>query len=169
MKLYYLFSRNEKIGSKLISRASGLLVKDLEKIPSHIAMLLEFDNIEELFVAESTLESGVRIIPYSVWLQHNELCYKIPCSESIHPNKVFEIFNTIWGKKYDWPGIGYFAICFVKHLLFRIDFPKENKWQSDDKFFCSEAISTITNYTKAGMATPAKMCSDFLKMRVQNG
>jgi hypothetical protein len=164
MKLYYLFSRNEKIGSKLISWASGLLVKDLEKVPSHVAILLEFEGISEQFVIESVLESGVRIIPLSVWLQRNELCYKIFCGKERTLDDIFKIVNSIWGKKYDWLGISFFALCFIKHLLFKTPFPKENAWQQEDHFFCSEAAGKISGYEKTGMATPAKMCSDFIKL-----
>lgn len=99
MRLFYLFSRNEKVGSKLIAWASGLLVKDLERIPSHVAILLEFEGIKEQFVIESVLESGVRIIPLSVWLSKNELCYKIPCEKETSLDEIFEVLNSIWGKK----------------------------------------------------------------------
>ena len=164
MKLYYLFSRNQKYGSKLISWASGLLVKDLEKIPSHVAILLQFDGIKEAFVAESVLEAGVRLMPLSVWLSKNELCYKISCNQIKSVDEVFAILNTIWGKKYDWLGISFFALCFIRHLLFKSTFPKINSWQREERFFCSEAAGKLSGYDKTGMATPAKMCSDFLKM-----
>mgnify|MGYP006921285106 CR=1 FL=1 len=56
MKIHYLFSRNKKVGSRLISWASSFFVKDLGKnIPSHIAIL-----IDDRFVIESVLEGGVR-------------------------------------------------------------------------------------------------------------
>lgn len=164
MNLYYAFSRNEKIGSKLISTFSGLLVKDLEKVPSHIAILLEFEGIEERFIAEAVLEGGVRLIPFSVWLTHNELCYLIPCDKTKDPNEVFGVLKRIWGKKYDWLGLLFFGVCFIRHFLFKTPFPAENAWQSDDKFFCSEAAGELSGYGKHSMATPAKMCSDFLKL-----
>lgn len=163
MKTYYLFSRNQKLGSRLIAWASGLLVKDLEKIPSHVAILMEFEGVRESFVAESVLETGVRLIPYSVWLEKNELCYKIPCKQKRTVDEIFTILNSIWGKDYDWMGIAFFSLAFIKHLLFKKCFPKENAWQKEDKFFCSEAAGKLSGYEKTGMATPAKMCSDFLK------
>lgn len=160
----YLFSRNEKIGSKVIARASGLLVKDLERIPSHVAILIEFEGVSQKFVIESVLESGVRIIPFSVWLNKNELCYQIPCEKKRTLDEVFEVMNSIWGKKYDWRGIGFFSIAFIRHFLFKTPFPEKNEWQRDDYYFCSEAAGILSGYKKTGMATPAKMCSDFLKM-----
>lgn len=163
MKLYYLFSRNKKLGSRLIAWASGLLIKDLEKVPSHVAILMEFEGVKESFVAESVLESGVRLIPLSVWLERNELCYKIPCKQIRTIDEIFGILNSIWGKKYDWMGIAFFTLSFLKYLLFKKAFPEKNEWQNEEKFFCSEAAGKLSNYEKTGMATPAKMCSDFLK------
>ncbi len=164
MKFYYLFSRNEKIGSRLISWASGLLVKDLEKIPSHMALLIEMDNCQEALVFESVLEAGVRIVPYSKWKEINEECYKIECKQERTVEEIFGWVNQYWGKKYDWPGIAYFAWRFLLHFVFKADFPKENAWQSNDRYFCNELGGKIAGYTKYSMVTPAKMCSDFLKM-----
>lgn len=165
MKISYIFSRNEKLGSKLISWASGLLIDDLEKVPSHVAILIELDEIQESLVIESVLDSGVRIIPYSVWLTHNELCYKIPCKDQVSTlDEVLLELKDIWGKKYDWKGILYFGWCFILNLTVDRPFPKENKWQSEDRYFCTEAAARLSGYGKHSMTTPAKMCSDFLKL-----
>lgn len=166
-KLYYLFSRNKKVGSKLISWASGLLIKDLDKVPSHMAILIQLENCKESIVFESTLDSGVRIVPYSAWKEHNEICYKIACPKDLDLNKIFTYVNSMWGKKYDWPGIAYFAWRFFLHFTFKMDFPKENAWQQDDRFFCNELGGKIAGYDHYSMVTPAKMCSDFLKLSQQ--
>ncbi len=168
MKLYYLFSRNQKIGSKLIAWASGLLVKDLRKVPSHMAILIEQEGYESL-VFESTLDSNVRILTYTSWLKINEECYKIECPKQRSNSEIFTQVNALWGKKYDWLGIVFFALCFLGHILFKFPFPEENAWQSDDKYFCNELGGEIAGYGKYSMVTPAKMCSDFLKMVGQNG
>lgn len=162
MKLYYLFSRNTKIGSRIIAKVSGLLVKDLEKVPSHMAILIIEENFEPL-VLESTLETGVRIIPYVNWLKLNEECYKIPCNKERDSKEIFSFIENYWGRKYDWPGISYFAWRFFLHLVFKRDFPKENAWQSEEKYFCNELGGEFAGYSKYSMVTPAKMCSDFLK------
>jgi len=164
IKLYYLFSRNEKIGSKLTAWASGLLVKDLEKVPSHMALLVEIENSSTSMVLESVLDNGVRLIPYSKWQEINEECYRVECKEKHTLEEIFKWCHEYWGKKYDWPGIAYFAWRFFLHLVFKLDFPKENAWQSDSKYFCNELGGEIAGYMKYSMVTPAKMCSDFLKM-----
>lgn len=167
MRLYYVFSKNHKIGSRLISWASGLLIKDLEKIPSHSSVLMDFENIEEKFIIESTLESGIRILPYSKWLEINEECYKIEYKTEINTNEIFSKLMNTWGKDYDWNAFTYFSICFIKHLLFKIPFPKINAWQQIDKFLCTEVIGIIDQYDNYAMVTPAKMCSDLLKNKAQ--
>lgn len=163
LKVSYLFSRNEKIGSKLISWASGLLVKDLEKVPSHMAILIEAEGAEAL-VFESTMFTGVRILPYRNWLKINEECYKIPCQKNRTSKELYDKVEEYWGKKYDKLGIIYFALCFIKHFIFNSDFPKKNAWQSEDKYYCNELGAKLAGYEKYPMVTPAKMCSDFLKM-----
>jgi hypothetical protein len=163
MTIRYIFSRNQKCGSKLISWAGGLLIKDLEKVPSHGCILIEFADSSEGIIFESTLDGGVRLVPFSAWLTHNEVCYMITPKEQPDKNKVLSIISRLWGKKYDYPGILYFALCFVGFVLFKKSFPNTNKWSRDDKYFCLEAMFEICEYEHSGMATPAKMCSDLLK------
>lgn len=163
MKIHYLFSRNNKIGSKLIAWASGLIIHDLDKVPSHVAVL-----IGDSVVMESTLDSGVRMIPYSYWKIINEECYKIPCQQiERSEEEIFNAFEKIFKCKYDWLGILFFTKCFIMHILFKASFPKQNRWQSDNKFFCTEFAGRLSEYEKYSMVTPAKMCSDFLKMSKQ--
>lgn len=164
MRLHFLFSKNKKIGSRLISWASGLLLPDMKVVPSHVAILITFDDVSESFVAESVFESGVRLVPYSSWLVKNEECFKLPCAAKLNTmNEVFDILVEIWDKKYDWLGVTFFAGCFIRHWLFKTPFPKENSWQSDGKYFCTEAAAKLSGYTKHSMTTPAKMCWDLLK------
>lgn len=160
----YLFSRNKKIGSKLISWSSGLLLKGMNPVPSHVAVLLEFEGVNQPLVIESVLESGVRLAPYESWKRLNEELYKVKCTQGPRcQKKVFAFIDELWGKKYDWFGILYFAWRFILHFLFKIKFPSENKWESIDRFFCTEAAAKIAHYDKYSMVTPAKMCWDFLK------
>ena len=128
-----------------------------------MAILMEFEGVEEKFIAESVLEAGVRIIPYSVWKTINEECYLVPCvQDKRNTDEVFKVLGSIWNKKYDKLGILYFALCFVKHLLFKSKFPKENRWQREGHYFCTEAAAKLAGYGKHSMTTPAKMCWDMI-------
>lgn len=158
----FLFSRNPQIGSRLIAWGSGLIVKDLEKVPSHVAVLMTMPEGYQ-FVMESVLSSGVRIVPFEYWVKRNEVCYHVIPTKPIPLSEPMAIMENIYGKKYDWGGILFFALCFVNHLLFKSPFPTQNLWEDPNKYFCSEAAFKLTDYGKAGMATPAKMCSDMIK------
>lgn len=164
VKVTYLFSKNDKIGSKLISWASGLLIKDLITIPSHMAILIQFKGSNDAIVLESVLSSGVRIVPYDSWKKINTICYRFTINQVMPLDQVFKIIDGYWGKKYDWAGIAFFALCFIKYILFKCDFPDNNAWQSDNKYFCNELGGVISGYNKYSMTTPAKMCSDFKKL-----
>jgi hypothetical protein len=167
MQFFYLFSRNQKIGSKLISWASGLIVKDLEKIPSHVALLVELEDSKEHLVVESVLGCGVRIIPYSRWLNLNEQCYKIDSHyNEDQVNTVMAQIGNLWAKKYDWLGLIYFSWRFALHILLNIEFSDVNKLHSKNRFLCTELMGKLKGYDKYSMTTPAKMCSDFLKQRL---
>lgn len=165
MSYHYLFSKNNKIGSKVISWVSSLFKQDItnldpNKIPSHVAVL-----IDECLVIESTLDTGVRIIPYNKWKELNEELYKIECIQS--KNKLSEVKKQLlfemWGKKYDWKGILYFAKCMLMYYFFKKPLPNHNKWERENYYFCTEFAARLTNYNYS-MTTPAKMCNDFIKV-----
>jgi hypothetical protein len=157
----FIFSRNKKIGSKLISWSSKFIVTDLEKLPSHVAILVEDDQGNGL-VYESVLESGVRIVPYKNWKVINEECYKIPAKRRYEDYEIHEILEDVWGKKYDWMGILYFAVRSIGFIVFSFAYPPNNKWSSSKKFFCCEFAGRL-NGKNYSMTTPAKMCSDLRK------
>lgn len=158
MKVEYLFSRNKKIGSRLIAWASKYEKLDLDEIPSHIGVL-----IDGTMVIESTLTTGVRLIPYEHWKTKNELLYKLPCVTSYrHSSPTLKKAFSLWGKKYDWFGIAFFAVSFIRLILFDTPMPKENKWQKHDKYFCTEYAGKLTGLDLS-MHSPAKICDEWLK------
>lgn len=155
MKVDYLFSRNHLIGSRLICWGSSFLTKDLEKIPSHVAILLD-----DAFVIESTMSSGVRVIPYNKWLEINEELYKIP-SEDRDLQNIKELLFEMWGKKYDKLGLIYFGWCVLKFMLFNTRIPCVNKYEREDYFFCTEFAGRLASHNYS-MTTPAMLCERML-------
>lgn len=166
MKVDYLFSRNEKIGSKLIAWGSSLFPDHTTmlngNIPSHVAVLLN-----DTFVIEAVASQGVRIIPYTEWLKHNELLFEIPCRAKNTMETVQELLFEMYGKKYDWLGILFFTHAMIENYLFGTILPKTNKWEREDYFFCTEFAARLKGYNYS-MTTPAKMCNDLLKVRKNN-
>jgi hypothetical protein len=159
MTIHYLFSKNKKCGSKLISWGSALFPAHTtnlkNEIPSHVAIL-----VDGVFVIESTLTTGVRVVPYSKWKQINKELYKIERNTKGECIKC--LLFEVWGKKYDWFGIVYFAYCMFKHLAFTSHLPNKNKWERENYFFCTEFAARLGGYNYS-MTTPAKMCNDLLE------
>lgn len=158
MKIHYLFSKNSKLGSRLISWASGLLLPEMQNVPSHVAVL-----IDDHFVVESTFATGIRCIPFSEWLKLNQICYIIKEPKEKSMDEIHAVFSSVWGKSYDWPGILFFALCFIRHFLFKTKFPYDNKWQDNNRYFCTEFAGVVSGYHKHSMTTPAKMAYDMLE------
>lgn len=158
VKINYLFSKNNKCGSKLIAWGSALFkchTTNLKEIPSHVAIL-----INDTFVIESTLTTGVRIIPYNNWLKLNKELYNIPGKNK--GEDVKSLLFEVWGKKYDYLGIMYFCYQMIKHLLFKTKLPNQNAWERENYFFCTEFAARLEGYNYS-MTTPAKMCNDLLE------
>ena len=158
MKVDYLFSRNKHLGSKIISWGSSLVVKGLNKYPSHVAVLLD-----DTFVIESTMLTGVRLIPYEQWKKINEEVYKISCERGDCPIFVIqELLFEMWGKKYDKLGLIWFGLQILKKVLFNIPIPNKNEWEQEDKFFCTEFAGRLAGKDYS-MTSPAEILKGFLK------
>ena len=158
MKIDYLFSKRNKFGSLLISWASKFEGLSLLYIPSHIAVL-----IDETIVIESTFFTGIRIIPYSHWQVKNIELYKIPCENKYRRSKdILSKAYSLWGKGYDWLGIMFFGVSFIKLILFGDKLPNENKWQNKNRYFCSEFVAMLVD-KDFSMCTPAKICDSLIK------
>lgn len=139
--VHYLFSKNKKIGSKIIRWGTRHLEPQLYKkceIPSHVAIL-----VNEKWVFESTLETGVRRISYKEWLEHNTEVAKYKCQTPRTITDVLNYFRAIKGKKYDYKGVIYFGIRVGLNKFFGMKIPKKNKWASDNKYFCCEVMGEM--------------------------
>lgn len=158
MKVEYLFSNNNKLGSKIIQWASKKEKIPMENLPSHVAVL-----IDNKLVIESTLSTGVRIIPYFKWKKINNEIAKIPCKKDYKsPKEIFKAFIILWGMKYDWLGILYFAKCLLLMIIFKKELPKRNKWEHKNKYFCTEFVARLTNID-CSMKTPAKLLHEWTR------
>lgn len=158
MKIHLVFSRNNKIGSRLIAWASRYEGLNLDQYPSHVAMLFG-----ELIVVESTLTTGIRIIPYSHWLKNNEELYKFELDlGSSRAREVLPIAFKNWGKKYDWCGLLFFAWRYLGLMFLDKPLPAKNRWESKSKYFCTEYAASLTGKDYS-MKSPAKICSEFIE------
>jgi hypothetical protein len=135
VSVHYLFSRRDLIGSKTISWGTEHLYKAFEKTPSHVAIL-----INNRWVHESTLDSGVRVMSYEKWLEFNDQLAKIPFVRVWYYYIIKTLFIAIKDKKYDWAGIIYLGLWMVPSKLFGCKLPENNILENPDKYFCSEVM-----------------------------
>lgn len=156
VKVHYLFSRNELIGSKVIAWGTEHLTDQLVT-PSHIATL-----INDRWVIESTLKTGVRVIPYKRWQEINEQVAKIPCAQEYREyDEIKSIYKGILNKKYDYAGVIYLGIYLCLNKYFGIKMPKENAWHRRSKYFCCEAAEKLTGIGPTSMKAPVQILSEF--------
>jgi len=158
VKVQYLFSNNpELIGSKAIVWGTRHMYSELElsQIPSHVAIL-----IDEKWVFESTLRTGVRVEGYKKWKTHNNEVAKIDCTkEERYYEDIKELFKELKGQKYDWYGVIYLGLQLIKQKIIGGDLPSENKWQSNNKYFCCEVMAKMTGLDYQ-MTSPVKVMMD---------
>lgn len=150
MEVYYIFSINRKIGSKLISTFTASLSTHVLK-PSHICIL-----IDNKWIFESTLETGVRIIRYRDWLKINTELKRIKCVQNWTMQNFKNILRQIKGKKYDYLGVCYLGYRILLNKLLKLRIPDKNLFNHEDSYFCCEAVGRMTNidYT---MTTPVQI------------
>lgn len=161
MKIEYLFSKPKSkisVGGHMIRWASRKATPELswEDTPSHVAVLMN-----DTLVVESTLSTGVHIIPYYRWLQKNIEIAKLPCRMKYRPSAhVFRLMMDVWDKPYDWFGILYFSWAFFKNIVFNERLKDSNPWQRDSHFFCTEFAARLTG-VDLSMKTPAMLLHEW--------
>jgi hypothetical protein len=161
MKIELLFSKNKKIGSKLISWASSFEKLNLDEVPSHAAVV-----INEKLVIESTFFSGVRMLPYGNWKQINNELYKLEIKTELkNVQQVFDVVFTFWGKKYDFKGIFYFAYQFIRFIVFKKQMKSTNKWQRSSHYFCTEVVGKFLG-KDLSMVSPAKLYKTLIQNNI---
>jgi len=139
----YLFTRNDLIGSKLIS---GVTKRDYQKTsdtPSHFAILFN-----DRWVLHSNFANGVHIEPYYFFKKRNQVITSLrdtTCKMcAIECQLLFDqLTRKAYGLKYDWPAILYFAYRIILRWIFKLPIPDKNKWEAEDKWFCNEIFELV--------------------------
>ena len=150
-----LFSSNNLIGSKVISKGTAHLESEIKDVPSHTAVL-----VNERWVHESTGHSGVRVISYDAWSKINKEVGRVQLASREY-QVIADQYRNIKGKKYDYPGVFYLGLCIIPTFVgFKL--PKKNKWESSNKYFCCEALGSLTGHYY-GMETPVQILAKLLK------
>lgn len=156
-KVAYIASRKRNmskyLGSRIISSTTKELQPELEPC-SHLCIILK-----KTLVIESTIKTGVRIIPYNHWIKENEVVYAFDKPyEGRLSQYIPKLMDKMWGKDYDKLGILYFTWRMALFLSLGLALPKVNKWQDKNKRFCVEIFGE-----NLGMTSPIQMVALWLE------
>lgn len=144
--MWIIYSRS-KSNSKLFSRAISFFSKQeedkLENVPSHMALVFG-----QRFMVEARGADGVHLNFFSTFLKDNEIIeiydYKRGNEVGLQDRKlIIEACLKYHGKKYDFIGVLWFAFYIIRKWAFGTPLPEENKWDGENRFFCSELMSFI--------------------------
>lgn len=150
VSVFVLFSKNDRIGSKIIRFFTKNENKYKIPTPSHVALL-----IDERWVFESTAEKGIHITPYSKWLNNNEICFITYLND--YPYEfIKKLYRSLDQKKYDWLGLIYLSIWTVLNRLFCVSLPERNCLERSDKYFCTEVLEHLID-KDLSMYSPTKV------------
>ena len=136
----FVFTRNNLIGSKSISWGTKEEWQKLEETPSHFSIVLG-----DYLVIESTLKTGVRLNYLKTFKKKNKIVSSLKPVNSVraYANKAEKVLERTHGKDYDLLAILYFSYRVILKKLFKLPFPRQNKFNSASKFFCNELYSFI--------------------------
>jgi len=148
-----LFSRNNKIGSKLIAKGTKHLESAIPET-SHVSVL-----INKRWIHEAT-GAGVKVISYDLWKTIHTEVNRIQLSNREY-QEIADQFRLIKDKNYDYPGIFFLGICIIPTFI-GIPLPKKNLWESTNRYFCCEVLGYLTN-KYYGMSAPCQILAKLLK------
>jgi hypothetical protein len=135
VSIHALFSHNDMIGSKIISKGTKHLAKDMPET-SHVALL-----VNNRWVHEAT-GSGVHIKSYDLWNKTQTEVDRVKLNDREY-KELADQFRKIQDKEYDYPGVLFLALCIIPTFV-GLPLPKKNLFQSRNKFFCCEVVGYLT-------------------------
>lgn len=131
----FLFSQNNKIGSKLISAVTREPGQRLEEVPSHFSILLW-----EWVVIESTMLWGVKPKLYTEFIENNKILSSFsPKSDGKQAAQIAkDIASLNHNARYDVAAALYLGVYELLNLYFDVAIPEKNKFDNSNEFFCNE-------------------------------
>lgn len=136
----YIFTRNDLIGSRLISGATKHKKQLGEETPSHFAIL-----VDNTWCIHSNFANGVHIEPFYYFKRKNDTIrafHKRDCKLSRIECRLLvdQIIEKAYGAKYDFLAIAFFTWRIFLRWAFNKPIPDKNKWEVKDKWFCNEIL-----------------------------
>lgn len=135
VSVHALFSKNDKLGSRVIMEGTKHLAKDTPSC-SHVAVL-----INERWVHESTMQVGVQIVSYDKWKAIHKEVDRVKIGDMEYQT-LADHFRLVLKKKYDWLGIAFFVLV-IPFTFIGFKLPKRNLLERKNKYFCCEVLGSL--------------------------
>ena len=137
----FLYTKNSKIGSKLIRFASKYRGQKIDDVPSHFSIL-----IYEWLVIESTLGAGVKIGFIGDFLPKHDVlaCFRPKNNQREYFQRTKSMTSRIYNKSYDFMGAIYLGFFQMLNTHFGVKMPERNKFDSANRYFCNELYGYIS-------------------------
>jgi hypothetical protein len=139
----YIFTKNNLIGSRLISGLSRYEFQKGESISSHFGILF-FDRV----VLHSNFANGVHFEPYYTFKKKNDVLSafkRCNCELSLIESTLLfdQLVRKTYGASYDFGAICFFIWRVLLKKIFGKPIPDKNKWESKSKWFCNEIFEIV--------------------------
>lgn len=133
---------------KIIFTRNGLLFSrflrwGLKEPVSHMAIVFD-----EKIVFHSNFK-GVHIQWFETFKRSNEIVYEINIEMDLQQEEALyqKIITVNDGKSYDYMGLLYLIYRGIGHRFFNQPMPTNNKWASNNNYFCIELLSLFEQIT----------------------
>lgn len=138
----FVYTKNKRIGSKIIRFFTRMNGQSTSEIPSHFSIM-----VYDWLIIESTLSSGVKVGFASEFLPKHEVvaCFRPMNNQREYFLKAKKMTGKIYSGKYDFMGAIYLGLMQMLNTLFGMKMPKNNKFESGNRYFCNELYSFISN------------------------
>lgn len=132
---FYVFTRRDKWGSKLISWGTKYPGQEACDTPSHFATMFNFK-----WIIHSTMAEGVEMDHIIALAEKQEIiAVFMDSNKSRSPSELAEeMMMRSRGSGYDYLAVLYYAYRKLLEMIFKIPLPLKNKMQSASKWFCNE-------------------------------
>ena len=133
--IQFVYTNNGKWGSRTISWATREKGQRICETPSHFSIL-----IWEWIIIESTLLYGVKPKLWSTFKDQNRILARFAPKDDkkTAANLAKANADRIRKAGYDYAAALYMGFYEVLNYYFDVEIPKENKFNSDEDFFCNE-------------------------------
>lgn len=136
-----LFTKNNKIGSKLIRWGT-------EGDCSHFSV--EFDGT---VILQSIMDGGVGITSTDHFLKHNDIVHELKFDLPLQDEEAIWkplVKKLVGNSSWDFKAGLYWALQVIKHRITGSEYPKNNKWDDAKKYMCVEVAKELPDFIFGG-------------------